>query len=164
VTSASMKKYRSLLKATVRDESRNRRTSHEIASIFQKRHRRVVAAVAPVLVTAKIVKDIDDVTLLVPKSIDPRQGELFEEYKVIQVVSFPVIKDGKRVRSERRALLGLTFEELTQLIAYRQSRPARRSESIDGYIQLHDEIEPYATPKMTVEVAFRTMKKAQKRA
>jgi hypothetical protein len=164
VTSAAMKKYRSLLKATVREESRNRRTSKEIANIFQQRHRRAVAAVAPILVTAKIVKDIDDVTLLVPKSVDPRQGELFEEYKVIQVVSFPVIKDGKRVRTERRALLGLTFDELTQLIAYRQTRPARRSEPIDGYIQLHDEIAPYATPKTTVEVAYRAMRKAQKRA
>src|SRR5580692_768023 len=111
-----MKKYRSLLKATVREESRNRRTSREIASIFQKRHSRVVAAVAPVLVTAKIVKDIDDVSHLKPRSVDPRQGELFDEYSVIDVIPFPVIKGGKRVRTERRALNDLTFEEFTQWI------------------------------------------------
>jgi hypothetical protein len=56
-----MNKYRTLIRATVLEESRNRRTSKEIADIFQKRHARAITPVMPALVTAKIIKDIDDV-------------------------------------------------------------------------------------------------------
>jgi hypothetical protein len=159
-----MKKYRSLLKATVLQESRNRRTSNEIAKIFQKRHARAIVPVMQSLVTAKIVKDIDDVRNVSRNSVDPRQGELFEE-RIKEIVSFPVMRDGKKVRTERRALAILTFEELTQLIDYRRVRPPRQSKPLEDYISLHDEIEPYApSGETTVETAYRSMRKAQKRA
>jgi len=163
VATTPMKRYRNLLKATVWEESWNRRTSREIAAIFEKRHSRVVAAVIRELARAKIVKDIDTVSHASPGSFDPRQGELFEEYSVIQVIPWAVMKNGKRVRTERRALGSLTYDELTQWIAYRQARPAKKSEPLDGYIRLHDEIAPYASGETTVEAAYRKMKKAQKR-
>jgi hypothetical protein len=115
-------------------------------------------------VIAQVVQDISDVSHSKPASVNPRQGELFEEYRVIEVISFPVIKDGKRIRIERRALGDLSYDEFTQWIAYRQSRPDKKSEPLDGYVRLHDEIEPYvASGKTTVDAAYRAMKKAQKR-
>jgi hypothetical protein len=75
------------------------------------------------------------------------------------------MKDGIRVRIERRNLATLTFGELTSWIAYRQARPTRRSEPIDDYITLHDQIAPFASSaETTVETAYREMKKAQKSA
>jgi hypothetical protein len=159
-----MRKYRNLLKATVRDESHNHRTSKEIAAIFQKRHSRAIAAVASALILSKIIKDIDGVSHLTPKSVDPRQAELFDEYKIIIVIPFPVLKDGKQVRIERRALGDLTVDELAQWISYRQTRPARKTESLENYIRLHNEIKPYASGATTISAAYRAMKKAQKRA
>jgi hypothetical protein len=156
-----MKRYRNILKATVRDESRSRKTSREIAIVFIKRYGRVVSAVSKPLILAQVIQDINDVSHTKPASVDPRQGELFEEYRVIEVIAFPIIKDGKRVRTERRDLGDLTYNEFTQWIEYRQARPAKKSEPLDGYIRLHDEIRPYATGKTKIEAAYRAMKKAQ---
>jgi hypothetical protein len=158
-----MKRYRSLLKATVLEQSWKGRTSQEIAATFQRRHARAIVPVAPALVTAKIIKDIDDVTHVGRKSKDPRQGELFEEYKFATVIPFPVKRDGKKTRIERRNLAVLTLGELTQWIADRKARPPRRSAPLDGYIALRDGIAPYASSDdVIVEVAYRAMKKAKK--
>lgn len=162
---AQMKKYRGLLRATVLEESRGRRTSQEIAKISQRRHGRAINPVIPTLVTAKIVKDIDDVRHVGRNSAVPQQGELFDEYKFATIISVPVKEEGKKIRIERRALGSLSFDELTQWIIERQARAPRRNAPLDGYITLRDDLAPYVSSgNTTLEMAYRAMKKAQKSA
>jgi hypothetical protein len=157
-----MTKYRALLRATVLDECRKRKTSREIADAFQTRHRRAIAAVTADLVTAQIIKHIDGIKHIGRKRADSQQLELFEQM-VANVIPFHTIKNGKR-RVERCELGALTLNELTAEIAYRKSRPPRQSEPLDDYIALRDQLAPFASGETTIAVAYGALKEAQKKA
>ena len=97
-----MKDFRARLKQTVLDECRNRKTSRKIAEAFLKRHRRATDRVANLLVTAQIIKHIDDIKHIGRRRANPQQLELFEDL-VADIIRFPVIEKGKRVRTEIRS-------------------------------------------------------------
>jgi hypothetical protein len=164
VAMSPLKKVRSTLSATVRQESANRPTSAQIAAAFQKRHARIVANAAPALIKIALIKLIDEVSHSRPRSVDPKQLELFEEFRVSEVISYPIIENGKRVRFERRPLGGLTKDEFSTWIAYRQRRPlAGKADPLDGYLDLQREIAPYFTKAdTTVEAAYLRMRAARK--
>jgi hypothetical protein len=163
VAMSPLKKVRSLLSATVRQESAKRPTSAQIAAVFQKHHAKVIANATPALIKIALIKLIDDVSHSRPRSVDPRQFELFEEFRVSEVISYPVIENGKRVRFERRPLGGLSKDEFSNWIAYRQRRPATKTDPLDGYLDLQREIAPYFTKAdATVEAAYLRMRAARK--
>jgi hypothetical protein len=161
VTTSPMKKLRGLLNATVRQESSQRRTSRQIAVSFAKRQKRAVAAATPALVIKALVKLVDEVSHLKQGAVDLRQGELFEEFRVFEVIPWPVYENGRRVRTERRALGDLTYDELTLWVARRKQQPAVRTDPLAGYVRLLDEIGPYADGETKVQAAYRAMKKAR---
>lgn len=165
MATAKMKTYRRLLKAAVLAEIHNRRTSKEIARLFQTRQRKVIAAVKDELLLAKITKDVDGVTRLKPRAVNPLQLELFEQFNVIDMISVPIFKDGKVVRVERCDLTDLTLDEFAAVIAYRQKRAALKSDSAtENYAALYKAVKPYGKGETPFPTAYRAMKKAQKRA